>query len=116
MAVSSQRSAGQLVAPSEEPLFFDDLDCLARYAAGRALPEGTIAYVADHRTKVWVRATDAVYTKVARIETPMGSHVMAHADTASRDADPDARAGEPVTPASLYGSPLPAPVAGEERP
>jgi len=117
MAISDARFASQLVAPAEEPIFFDDLGCLANYLR-RAKPAagGSRVYVADHRTKAWVRAADAVYTKAPGIEAPMGSHVMAHADRASRDADPDARGGEPVSPAVLYGSPLPAPVAGEERP
>jgi copper chaperone NosL len=117
MAISDARFASQLVAPAEEPTFFDDLGCLANYLrSAKSARGGARVYVADHRTKAWVRAADAVYTKVPGIETPMGSHVMAHADPASRDADPEARAGEPVTPAGLYGSPLPAPVAGEPRP
>ena len=40
--------------------------------------------------------TRAVYTRVPGLETPMGSHVIAHADAASRDQDPDARGGTPV--------------------
>jgi copper chaperone NosL len=116
MAISDARFASQLVAPAEETAFFDDLGCLANHLRSAKSAQGARVYVADHRTKAWVRAADAVYTKVPGIETPMGSHVMAHADAASRDADPDARAGEPVTPAGLYGSPLPPPVAGEARP
>jgi copper chaperone NosL len=104
MAISDVRSAGQLVAPSEEPRFFDDIGCLGRYVAGsKALPEGTVAYVADHRTKTWVGARTAVYTRVASLETPMASHLMAHADVASRDADPDAKGGTPRTVAEVFG-------------
>jgi hypothetical protein len=33
---------------------------------------------------------------VPSLETPMGSHIIAHATEASRDADPAARGGEPV--------------------
>jgi copper chaperone NosL len=103
MAVSSAVFASQLVAPGELPRFFDDLGCLADYLkAGRA-PAGATAFVADHRTKAWVRADRAVYTRVPSLETPMGSHAIAHADAASRDADPEARAGEPLTPAELFG-------------
>jgi copper chaperone NosL len=117
MAISDARFASQLVAGAEEPKFFDDLGCLASYLrSAKSLPQGGRVYLADHRTKAWVPATGAVYTKVPGIETPMGSHVIAHADPSSRDADPDARAGAPVTALGLYGSPLPAPVAGEERP
>ena len=108
MAVSDARLASQLVAPSEEPKFFDDLGCLARYLrATKAPPPGMRAYVADHRTKAWVSAADAVYTRVPGLETPMASHLLAHADDASRDADPDARGGTSVTPIDVFGAPLP---------
>jgi copper chaperone NosL len=103
MAVSSAVFASQLVAPGELPRFFDDLGCLADYLKAGRSPKGAVAFVADHRTKAWVRADRAVYTKVPGLETPMGSHVIAHADTASRDQDPDARAGGPVAPTELFG-------------
>jgi copper chaperone NosL len=94
MAVSDARFAAQLVAPSEEPRFFDDIGCLATFLkSGGAPAKGQIAYVADHRTKAWVRASHAIYTKKTGLETPMGSGLIAHADAASRDADPDAAGG-----------------------
>jgi copper chaperone NosL len=105
MAVSEVRFAGQLVAPSEEPKFFDDIGCLGNYVAGtKALPKGAVAYVADHRTKEWVRAGAATYTSIASLATPMASHLMAHADAASRDADPDARGGTPRTADEVFGA------------
>ena len=103
MAVSSAVFASQLVAPGELPRFFDDLGCLADYLKAGKAPKGATAFVADHRTKAWVRADRAVYTRVPGIETPMGSHVIAHADAASRDADPAAEAGQPVSVAELFG-------------
>jgi copper chaperone NosL len=104
MAISETRFAGQIVAPSEEPRFFDDVGCLGRYVAeSKSLPGGAVAYVADHRTKAWVRAGAAVYTHVASLATPMDSHLVAHADAASRDADPDARNGTPRTPLEVFG-------------
>jgi copper chaperone NosL len=113
MAVSEARFAGQLVAPAEDPRFFDDLGCLAAYLKGTpSRPKGALAYVADHRTKAWVAAGKAVYTKVPGLETPMGSHLIAHLDPASREADPVAKAGSPVTPAEVFGTSLPA-AAGE---
>lgn len=103
MAVSDARFAGQLVAPNEEPKFFDDLGCLAQYLkANRAPPKGAIVFVADHRTKQWVSAAKAVYTRVDGLSTPMGSHLIAHSDATSRAADPDARAGVPVASAQLF--------------
>jgi copper chaperone NosL len=105
MAISDQRFAAQLVAPSEEPRFFDDVGCLRDYLASvKSRPAGLVAYVADHRTKAWTRAEAAVYTKVGKLETPMGSHLIAHADAASRDADPDAKGGAPLTAADVFGT------------
>jgi copper chaperone NosL len=104
MAVSNAAFAAQLVAPGEEPRFFDDVGCLGDYLrAGRA-PANAVVFVADHRTRAWVRADRALYSRVPGLETPMGSHVVAHADAASLAADPDARDGTPVTAAELFGS------------
>ena len=84
MAISEARFAGQIVAPAEEPRFFDDLGCLRDHlASAGARPSGSVAYVADHLTRAWVRADRAVYTRVPGLETPMGSHLVAHADPAS---------------------------------
>ncbi|MFI5120257.1 MAG: nitrous oxide reductase accessory protein NosL [Thermoanaerobaculia bacterium] len=104
MAVSDARFAAQLVAPSEEPRFFDDVGCLATFLkSGGAPANGQIAYVADHRTKSWVRASQAVYTKKAGLETPMGSGLIAHVDAASRDADPEAAGGIPAGVRDVFG-------------
>jgi copper chaperone NosL len=104
MAASDARFAAQLVAPAEEPRFFDDIGCLRSWLAQQSsLPGGAVAYVADHRTRAWVRADLAVYTKAEGVETPMSSHLIAHADAASRDADPDARRGTPLSAAGLFG-------------
>jgi len=108
MAVSSARFASQIVAPGEEPRFFDDLGCLATYLREHAAqPAGAVAYVADHRTGRWVPAAAAIFTKMPTLETPMGSHVVAHASPASRDADEAARGGTPIDPAGFFGPALP---------
>jgi copper chaperone NosL len=111
MAVSSAVFASQLVAPGEVPRFFDDLGCLADYVKSGKAPGEATAFVADHRTKAWVRADRALYTRVPGLETPMGSHVIAHADATSREQDADARSGSPVAPSELFGSAGP-PVGG----
>ncbi len=104
MAASDGRFAAQLVVPGDDPRFFDDIGCLARYLqAKKELPKDSLAYVADHRTKAWVEAGAAVYTRVEALETPMGSHLVAHVDTASRDADPEARGGEPKSAVDVFG-------------
>jgi copper chaperone NosL len=108
MAVSEARFAAQVVAPGELPRFFDDLGCLAAFLKdGRAPLEATV-YVADHRTQAWVRADVAVYSRVPGLATPMGSHLIAHADAASRDHDAAARGGTPVTPQDVFGASAPA--------
>jgi copper chaperone NosL len=108
MTVSNARFASQIVAPGEEPLFFDDLGCLAAHLRDRPpLPEGAIVYVADHRTREWAVAGLAVYTKAAWLETPMGSHVVAHASAASRDADTAVQGGERVDARSYFAERLP---------
>jgi copper chaperone NosL len=108
MAVSDPRFAAQVVAPGEEPRFFDDVGCLRDWlrAAG-PVPRGAVAYVADHRTKAWVRAAAAAYTRAPALETPMGSHLVAHRDAASRDADAAAAGGAPVGAAEVFAPALP---------
>ena len=104
MAVTDLRFAAQLVAPNEEPRFFDDVGCLATFLkAGGAPAKGQVAYVADHRTKQWVRASAALYTKVPGLLTPMNSFLVAHADAASRTADESAKGGTPLTAAEVFG-------------
>jgi len=104
MAVSDTRFAAQLVAPGEEPKFFDDLGCLRDHLAANPVPpRGAVAFVADHRTREWVRASRATFTRREAVETPMSSHLLAHASAASRDADPVAAGGVPVGLAELFG-------------
>jgi len=113
MAVSDGRFAAQLVAPGEVPRFFDDLGCLAAFLNARMAPAGAVAFVADHRTKEWIRADRAVYLRVAGLETPMGSKLLAYADATSRDQDASARTGVPVAVTELF-SPKGPPI-GEAR-
>ncbi len=113
MAVSDARFAAQVVAPREEARFFDDVGCLQGWLKERGgLPANGAAYVADHRTRDWVRADAATFTMVPALETPMSSHVVAHADAASRDADPQAAGGTPVPASEILG---PAAGAGARR-
>ncbi len=113
MPVSDARLASQVVAPGELPRFFDDLGCLRDFVRAGKATGGSVAFVADHRTKQWVRAERALYTRVPGLETPMSSHLIAHVDGASRDQDPDARGGTPVEPRELFGAP--GPPAGGSR-
>jgi len=108
MAVSDRRFAAQLVAPSEDPRFFDDIGCLANYLRSKHdLPSGARAYVTDHLTHAWVEAGAAVYTRVEGLETPMGSHLLAHADAALRARDAEAKGGQPLSATEVFGPGLP---------
>jgi len=90
MVISDVHFASQIVAPLEEPRFFDDLNCLDRYLETTPLPKGAVIFVADHRTGEWIPSTTAVYAKLEGAAAPMGSGIVAHASLASRAADPDA--------------------------
>lgn len=108
MAVSNPRFAAQIVAPAEEPKLFDDIGCLRSYLReGANIPPRAIAYVADHRTKVWVSATRAVYAEVPGLSTPMASGLVAHSDVSSRDMDPEAAAGIPRRIQDVFGASVP---------
>ncbi len=102
MTVSDVRFAGQIAAKGEEPRFFDDIGCLRDYLTRHALGEDAVAYVADHRTKAWVPRDKAVYVRNDRVSTPMGSHIIAFADPASRGADPDG-SGTPLAFDEVFG-------------
>ena len=103
MAVSDGRTAAELVVPGGKPVFFDDIVCLRTWLVrSPAVPPGAVAFVADHRTGSWVRAKQAIYAEVPSLRTPMMSHLVAHADAASRDADPSARDGKPMTAAEVF--------------
>lgn len=108
MIVSDRRFASQIVAPLEEPKFFDDLGCLANHLkTSGTLPARTIVYVADHATLEWVPARDAIFTRVDTLTAPMGSHVIAHASGATRRTDPAAATGTPVEQRELFPAGLP---------
>jgi len=90
MHISELRFAGQLRAPGEEPMFFDDIGCLQAFLSdNRTARENHVAFVTDHRTQEWVLARSALYTR-SSVATPMGSGLIAHANARSRTDDPAA--------------------------
>ncbi len=102
---SDTRFAAQVVAPSEEPKLFDDLGCVRDWWKGGGRPApGAVAYVADHRTRAWVPAVDAVYARVPGLSTPMGSGLAAWFDEASRAADVEAAGGIEVATTEIFGA------------
>ena len=103
MGVSDRRFAAQLTAPGAEPKFFDDAGCLRDWLKEPKEKAAWIAWVSDHRTKEFVPATTAVFTKSPTVQTPMSSGILAHADAASRDQDPAAAGGTPLAAADVLG-------------
>jgi copper chaperone NosL len=103
MVVSAQKTASQVVAPYQEPKFFDDLGCLDRFLASSPLPNGARVFVADHRTGEWVDAASATYAKAGSGAGAMGSPFVAYASPASRDADREV-AGAAATAAAALPS------------
>lgn len=113
MPVSNVRFAAQMVAPGEDPALFDDIGCLASYLQSHTrLSRDAVAYVADHRTGEWTPAANAVFTRNPALDTPMNSHVIAHASIQSRDADPAAGGGTDVSSRDLFPLGVPAGGAG----
>ncbi len=106
MTIVSQATAAQVAAPGEEPRIFDEIGCLRDYLAAVPLVQGAVVYVADHRTRAWVDARLALFTRTA-VSTPMGTGLLAHADDASRDADPATQGGHAVTASAVLLSPEP---------
>jgi copper chaperone NosL len=92
MTLVSQSTAAQIARRGDDPVFFDDFGCLRDYLGSHATPGDAVVYVAGHRTSDWVNARSAVFTRTSTA-TPMGSGLLAHADAASRDADPAAAGG-----------------------
>jgi copper chaperone NosL len=108
MAVSDARFAAQLVAPGVEAMFFDDIGCLANYLQkSKDRPMGLTAFVADHKTKQWVDARHAIYGRCSGLETPMGSHLIAHGNPGTAAADPASSQCTTATLAEIFGGALP---------
>jgi copper chaperone NosL len=103
MSVTQPQFAAQIVAPGEEPLFFDDIGCLRDYWSREgAQSREAVAYVTDYRTGEWIPAESALYTRISG-ETPLGSHLIAHRSADSRASDPAARGGTPVPSGDIFG-------------
>ena len=108
MTVIDRGFASQIVAPDDEPNFFDDMGCLANYLAKQTTPVArAVVYVADRRTGEWVPAADAVYTRVDTLRAPMGSHIVAHRSADSRAGDAESATGIAVAIRDVFPAGLP---------
>jgi copper chaperone NosL len=100
MTVVTPRTAAQIRIAGDEPIIFDEIGCLREYLALHPLALTARVFVADHYTRQWVDAEAAIFTK-SSVTTPMASGLIAHADRASRDADPAAQHGEAVASSTI---------------
>ena len=108
MAMSASGAVAQLVAPGDDPRFFDDIGCLASFLKEHAdQPAGAIAFVVDHQTHGWIPAGTAVYARVPDLDTPMGSHLVAHADERQRRSDPMTARASVLSIADVFGARMP---------
>ena len=96
MIVSDRHFASQIVAPYEEPRFFDDMGCLTHYLDRHPLLAAAVVYVADRSTLDWISAEAALFSRAGSLTAPMGSHLIAHASAASRQADAAAGSLVPI--------------------
>jgi len=104
MPVSNPYLAAQLTAPGEEPVFFDDIGCLRDYLRDHVPDGAAVAWIADHRTGAWARASGATFELCPSIDTPMGSHLVAWADASSRRADAAVGHCPSKTPQETFGT------------
>lgn len=105
MTGSDGRAAAQLIVPGDEALFFDDIGCLRDYLSQHPSGDGAVTFVADYGTRAWIRADRAVFVEQPAVATPMGSHLMAFASAAARDADPAGRTGQPRAFETVFARP-----------
>jgi copper chaperone NosL len=105
MVFASTSTAAQIVRAGDEPLLFDDIDCLRAHLEAHALDPAAAVYVMEHRTTEWIDARHATFTRATGVATPMASGILAHRDEASRDADAAARGGATIDRLVLLGQP-----------
>jgi len=101
MVISDRRFPSQIVSPGRDPLFFDDLDCLAKHIAAHPLPDDAVVFVTDYKTSTWIGARDASFYRCPNMASPMSSGVIATAKDGTPTFCP------PVEGKTLFGRDLP---------
>jgi copper chaperone NosL len=99
MTIAEPRFAAQLVTRTGKVFVFDDPACLAAFAASGRVPPARIhsLWVNDFlEPDSLLDATRALYLQVDRINTPMGSHVIATRRGPRGDSLRTALAGQPL--------------------
>jgi copper chaperone NosL len=94
MPIGQAIFAGELIT-EKEVLKFDDLSCMDNFKTKHREVPVRASFVIDYRSKNWIRFERATIVPTG-IATPMGSGLVAFADTASANAfvqaHPSARA------------------------
>jgi hypothetical protein len=90
MLISSEAGAGEILSPSDDTRFYDDIGCLA--ADWDAYRAGARAFVRLSGGR-WEDARTASYARPGHAQTAMGSGFVAfETAAAARSADRDGRA------------------------
>ena len=86
MAISEKRYAAEMTDMDGNMIKFDNIDCMARYAAAHGLKDKAAAwFVMDSDGREWLDAHQAFLVKSTSIPGPMGSGVLAVRDSAAAD-------------------------------
>lgn len=87
MAISEKRYASELTDAEGNVLKFDNVDCMARYAANHGLQTRAWAWwIMDSEGRDWLDLRQALLVRSSSIPGPMGSGVLAAKDEASAQA------------------------------
>ncbi len=80
MSIADPRFAAELVTRTGKVFYFDDAGCLAAFAVGGTVTPDRVhsAWVTDFRAPgTLIPAQDAAYLRTDRVQTPMGSNLLA---------------------------------------
>lgn len=90
MAISERQYAAEIITEEEAVLKFDDIGCMLKFQKKNSenSQKAAVIYVADSRTKAWLKADDAFFARSGSVKTPMGSGIVAFSTAES--AGPDA--------------------------
>lgn len=87
MAISEKRYAAELQDADGNILKFDNIDCMARYAAGHGLRTSAAAWwVMNSEGTEWLDLHQALLVRSSAIPGPMGSGILAVKDQSSAQA------------------------------
>lgn len=101
MVISDKRFPAQIVSPGQVPLFFDDIECMAKHLSANGVPRNAAVFVTDYKNSRWIRAADASYFRCPGLASPMNSGLIASAKGGTPTFCPSVEAKQ------LFGKELP---------